>query len=297
MKVFFLYDKGGKKTAKELLGELKKKQIPGMLYDPEDDNEGKGFLENDFSALTHVVTVFFDFPVFIPGLFFSLGFSLGAKLPLICYWPGPKDFRFLKQALSIKTKKDFIAYVEGEFKNRIGADIQKKAKLALLEMGIPYNEESLENCIREGKAQALVLFLEAGFSPNIRNKNGVPLLSLAARAGNRHLVDILLKAGAGVNLRAEDRGSSALIDSAMGKHSGIMEDLLDAGGDVNLKSKDGQSALVISVGLNDLVCAEMLLKAGADPDDPDMLGASARKYAALFNKPAMVALFNTYALQ
>jgi hypothetical protein len=39
----------------------------------------------------------------------------------------------------------------------------------------------------------------------------------------------------------------------------------------------------------------MLLKAGADPDDADALGASARKYAALFHNSAIQVLFDTYA--
>jgi ankyrin repeat protein len=73
-----------------------------------------------------------------------------------------------------------------------------------------------------------------------------------------------------------------------------MADLLAAGAEVNLKSKDGQSALVIAVGLNDEAAAEMLLKAGADPDMADNLGASARTYVRLFNKPGMVKLFEKY---
>jgi ankyrin repeat protein len=40
---------------------------------------------------------------------------------------------------------------------------------------------------------------------------------------------------------------------------------------------------------------ELLLKAGANVDEPDSLGASARKYAALFNRPGVVKLFQTYA--
>jgi hypothetical protein len=298
MKILLLCDKNGSKDAGELLREIKKRQIPGVLCCPENNGEkGETFLKEDVSAVTHVAAVFSDFPAFTPGLFFSLGFSLGADVPLICYGPGSGDPRLLEYGIAVKDKKDFIVYIEGEAKDRIGKDIEKKAKAALLDMGIPYNKESLENCIGEGKIHAVVLFLEAGFSPNTQNKNGVPLLSLAARAGNQYLVGMLLRAGADVNLQAADRGGSALIDGAMGKHSGIVGDLLAAGADVNVKSKDGQSALVISVGLNDTVCAELLLKAGANPDDPDSLGASARRYAVLFNKPAMVALFNTYALQ
>jgi ankyrin repeat protein len=161
-------------------------------------------------------------------------------------------------------------------------------------MNIPFSEESLENCISERKVQAVSHFIDAGFSPNTQDKFGVPLLNLAARAGDRDIVKLLLNAGASVNFQAADRDTTALIDSTAGKYSDIMELLLEAGADVNLKSKDGQSALIIAVGLNDEVSVELLLKAGANPDEPDSLGASARKYAMLFNKPAMTALFKTY---
>jgi hypothetical protein len=49
------------------------------------------------------------------------------------------------------------------------------------------------------------------------------------------------------------------------------------------------------VGLSDERLVEMLLKAGANTEEPDALGASARKYAALFNKPKIVELFKKYA--
>jgi ankyrin repeat protein len=74
-----------------------------------------------------------------------------------------------------------------------------------------------------------------------------------------------------------------------------MKDLIAAGADINLKSRDGQSALIIAVGLNDEESVEILLKAGADADEPDSLGASARTYAGLFKDPAILALFKAYA--
>jgi ankyrin repeat protein len=169
------------------------------------------------------------------------------------------------------------------------------AKSALLDQGLPFTEESLEECVKKRNVQGVSLFLKAGFSPNARDKQGVPLLNHAARAGDRIIAEILLAAGAELDARADDRGSSALIDSALGKHSDIARVLLAAGADVNIKSKDGQSALIISVGLSDEALVEMLLKAGAKADEPDALGASARKYAALFNKPGILELFNTYA--
>jgi ankyrin repeat protein len=162
-------------------------------------------------------------------------------------------------------------------------------------MGVSVTAESLAACAAEGKVLELSLFLASGFSPDTKGKAGVPLLNLAARGGHREALDLLLKAGAQVNIPSDDRSSSALMDSTMGKHLDMMEDLLRAGADVNIKSKDGQSALILAVGLDDAASVEILLKAGADPDDPDLLGASARKYATLFNREAIVTLFNAYA--
>jgi ankyrin repeat protein len=197
----------------------------------------------------------------------------------------------------IKDAAGLDAYLDRETGEWPQKEASRQAKTALLERGIPFSGEALEDCIKRQNRWAVERFIQGGFSPDRRNQTGVPLICLAARAGDRDIVDLLLKAGAAVNLQAEDRGTSALIDSALGKHLEIMKLLLNAGADINLKSKDGQSALIISVGLNDEASVELLLKAGAKADDPDLLGVSARKYAVLFNKPSMVELFHTYAGQ
>jgi ankyrin repeat protein len=127
------------------------------------------------------------------------------------------------------------------------------------------------------------------------NQKGLSLLHIAARTGNAEIVRLLLEAGCNVNAHSTDRDSSALVDAAMDKHADIVTMLLNAGADPNIRTRDGQSALILAVGEDDLVSAEALLKAGAEPDQEDSLGASARKYAELFHKPAMLALFDKYA--
>ena len=241
-----------------------------------------------------------------PGWFdFLAGYSCGSQLPLLVYGEdaarGIPDgfsscFRLLETEEALR---NFLEKEQEDFKKQDAvmetAMGVSKARGALLQTGIPINEESLARCAGEGSIWEVSLFLAAGFSPDTRDKAGVPLLNISARKGNRIVLRFLILVGADLNVLAGDRGTSALIDSVMGKHYEMVSDLIKAGIDVNIKSKDGQTALVVAVGANDEKMVEALLKAGADPDISDHMGASARKYAALFKNSTITALFETYA--
>ena len=232
---------------------------------------------------------------------FLAGFSCGSRLPHLIYGPDAipgisEDFASCFTFLH--TEDSLLKYLNAEneaFKKQEAARKVIRSQETLLRMGIPVTTESLANCTAEGRTKEISLFLTAGFSPNSRNKAGVHLLGIAARSGNLESVRFLLSNGVELNLQADDRGTSALIDSVMAKHLNIMLDLIAAGADLNIKSRDGQTALVVAVGAGDEKMVEALLAAGADPDITDSLGASARKYAMLFKKEAITTLFNTLA--
>jgi hypothetical protein len=201
---------------------------------------------------------------------------------------------FTKTVIPLSGKRDLEKRLPAYIGKWAAGEKTETAKRELLDRGIPFNEASFCGCVTAKDAGAVNLFLQAGFSANTRDGLGVPLVCLAARAGDKGLVKILLKAGCDINALSADRGGSALVDCALGKYCDIAELLLKAGADVNVKSKDGQSALIISVGLGDEPFVELLLKAGANTDEPDALGASARKYAMLFNKPGITELLKKY---
>jgi hypothetical protein len=232
---------------------------------------------------------------------FLAGFGCGAGLPVAVYGEGaaasiPAHYAFAFKALN--DKKSLVRYLKHEWEKEKKQGLRREtgaARDVLLQMGISVTKESLVRCVREGAVRELVLFLAAGFSPDTRDEAGVALLHHAARTGNQEMLQTLVEAGAQVNFLAEDRGSSALLDAVMIRRPDMARILMDAGADVNLTSKDGQSALIIAAGAGDPSCVEMLLKAGADPDEPDALGASARKYAALFHNRDIQSLFDTYA--
>jgi hypothetical protein len=296
IRTLLLYDDQGTRTATLLLKRLKKlcldgdSQIMGVDWAALSPSLGERL-----AKASHIVAVLSPGAAGSPWFAFTAGFALGKGLPFLGFGAAEGMPVFSPCISPIPGEEELDAYFTREKAEWPSREAHRQAKFALLDMGVPFSEESFEQCIRERKTAAAALFLEAGFSPDARDNTGVPLICLAARAGDRHITNMLLKAGASVNLQALDRGSTALIDCASGKHRDIMADLLAAGADVNLKSKDGQSALIIAVGLNDEEAAALLLKAGANPDEPDSLGASARKYATLFNKPGMVELFKAYA--
>ena len=222
-----------------------------------------------------------SFPVFgedamkgIPNAFFS------------CFLPLKTDEELKKFFMAGRE-----AYVQSETERA-----SEKARNTLLKMGISVNVDSLVKCAADGCIHEISLFLAVGFSPDTLSSNGVPLLNIAARKGNRETLRLLILSGAQLDLLSHDRGSTALIDSVMGKHRTIAKDLIKAGADVNLSSKDGQSALIIAVGAGDATIAEALLEAGADPDFSDHLGVSARKYASLFHNKPIVELFEAIPL-
>ncbi|MDR0472614.1 MAG: ankyrin repeat domain-containing protein [Treponema sp.] len=230
---------------------------------------------------------------------FFAGYSCGNHLPFLIFGheaiPGISEefascFSFLKTIDSLQT---FLEAEFKAFKKQEAAREVIRAQDALLRMGVPVTGESLAQSAGEGRIKEVSLFLAAGFSPDTRNKAGVPLLNIAARNGCREVLELLLQSGAEVNLTAADRGSSALIDSTIGRYIEIVNDLIESGADVDIQSKDGQTALLIAVGADDEAVVKALLNAGADADISDSLGLSARKYASLYKKKSILALFET----
>lgn len=230
---------------------------------------------------------------------FLAGFSHGSRLPFLVY--GEKAIESIPVEFAscfrfIRSESSLAAYLGAENEASEKWELAQgivKARETLLQMGIPVNGESLALYAGEGSIREVALFLAAGFSPDTRNKAGVPLLCISARKGNGTILRLLIQAGADPNLCADDRGTSALLDCVMSRHYELAPDLIKVGADVNIKSKDGQSALIVAVGNGDEGIVEALLRAGAEPDAPDSLGTSARKYAALFHKSSIVALFDS----
>jgi len=232
---------------------------------------------------------------------FLAGFAFGSRIHLLIYGQEAitgisKEFAAFFTFLGTKASLQTYLEVENEVsKKHEAARNIIKAQERLLRTGVPITVSSLAQCVIENRVEEIALFLAAGFSVHSRNNDGVPMLNVAARNGSHDVIRHLLKEGADVNLTAEDRGTTALLDSVMAQHHAIADDLIKAGTNLDVKDKNGQTALIVAAGASRVKMVELLLKAGANPDIPDSLGVSARKYASLFKNEAILTLFDTIA--
>jgi len=291
MKVILICLEEEKEKALNLVSFLEKTGISSETHLIKTKDEGLRDIEN----FSHVAVLSALGPGWID---FLAGFFCGSHLPIFVF--GQKEVEAIPDVFAFCfkfffTEEQLHDYLTGEyetFKKNEAVEEINHARKTLLDMGISTTADSLVQCVAENKAEEVALFFAAGFSPDTKDKKGIPLICIASRNGHLDTLKLLLRSGAQVNLIAEDRGSNALFDSALGRNKDVVKTLIEAGADMNIQSKDGQTALVVVVGAGDEDIVEILVKAGADPDIKDALGVSARKYATIFNNKKMLAMFD-----
>jgi len=291
MKVLLICLEEEKDKASNLVSFLEKTGISSETHLIKTRDEGLRDVEN----FSHVAVLSALGPGWID---FLAGFYCGSHTPIFVF--GDKEVKNIPDVFAFCfkfffTEEQLFEYLTSEYetyKKKEAAEETNHARQALLDKGIPTTNESLAQCVSEDKAEEVSLFFAAGFSPDTKDKKGIPLVCIAARNGHLNTLNLLLRSGAQVNLIAEDRGSNALFDAALIRNKDIVKILIEAGADVNIQSKDGQTALIVVVGAGDEGIVEILVKAGADLDIKDALGVSARKYATIFNNKNMLAMFD-----
>jgi len=223
-----------------------------------------------------------DFFKFASSVFVS-GYILGRRMPVILYKKKPYilpdfftdvpvtgDIRFLANLLRRELEKSYVR------------EQHKEAEKALKEMDFPFTFSAFIQTVKEGESLAVEQFLKGGFSANLEDENGVPLLCHAVRNQHRRIITLLLSHGVDINSISMDRGNTALMDASAMKDSDTVELLIKAGAELDIKSKSGQTALILAVGRKDEKIAKILIDAGASVTETDSLGMSAEKYARLF---------------
>lgn len=114
-------------------------------------------------------------------------------------------------------------------------------------------------------------------------------LSLAAKAGHKGLVNLLLDKGADPNVR-DPGGSLPTIRATEYSQWEILKLLLDRGANIDLKDNLGNTPLLYAAGTGQLEAIELLLERGADIESKDNLDQTPLLYAAFIGQLEAVEL-------
>lgn len=258
----------------------------------------KNFYKNPLTLLnkiSHMLFIYSSDETNLSAFVFLSGYCLGKGIRVLVLETDtkltlPENCSHLGVFLQPESFEEFFITEKSRF---FDEDKKELAKAELLARGISCYEENFIVIVNSGDAEAVKLFIEAGFSASALDSKGIPLLSHAVRSQFPEIVDMLLDAGADINVLSGDRGYSPLMDAVQKSDVAMVELLLRRGANTELISKDGQTALILCAGRGDVQMAKILIANGSNPSVSDHLGMSAIKYANLFKNEKMIELFNT----
>ncbi|MFH1222501.1 MAG: ankyrin repeat domain-containing protein [Candidatus Micrarchaeota archaeon] len=131
-----------------------------------------------------------------------------------------------------------------------------------------------------GDFEAAKKALVDGASKDARDENRATTLMLAAKSGNRDLIELFLSQGVDPNAK-DARGNTAIMYAILGsKHVDIIGILIGARAEKNAQNNDGMTALALAAKTNNLKGAMVLTAFEADVNIPDNLGCTPLMMAA-----------------
>jgi ankyrin repeat protein len=129
--------------------------------------------------------------------------------------------------------------------------------------------------VRNNNAELVDLLVNAGAKLNLRNRHGETAIMLASYRGLGNIVETLYINGAEIN----HKGWNPLLYAASGGHARIIELLLEGGVPVNATSDNGTTPLMMAARSNHVTATKVLLKNGANPNLRNEWGKSALDWA------------------
>lgn len=106
--------------------------------------------------------------------------------------------------------------------------------------------------------------LERGESPNAQDKAGYCALHYAARAGHLDICNLLISAGAEVNVVTKAGGSTPLHRAAMAGNPKVIQLLIEAGANIKMQDADGRTALHRAAERGELLAVKTLLEVDSE---------------------------------
>eukprot|EP00752_Nemacystus_decipiens_P007707 g6890.t1 len=159
---------------------------------------------------------------------------------------------------------------------------------SLLDAKNKHDETPLHIAAYDGKTEIVQQLLLKGAQKDAFNADNDTPLVLAADQDHLESALVLLTAGADVNLRYGDHGTTVLHHVAEKGKVKILRALIENGADVDASSDggDGGTALHAAAGRNKAQAVDVLIKAGANIEARDQAGCTPLHRASFERSPA-----------
>ena len=123
-----------------------------------------------------------------------------------------------------------------------------------------------------------------GYKVHARQRGGVAVLHIAAYVGKAETVKALIEAGADVEIRSRQHGSSPLHAAAVAGNVETLKALIESGAQIEAKEHRGQTPLHAAAFGGRLGTTRILLSSGARTDARDRFGRTPADLAMLARK-------------
>jgi ankyrin repeat protein len=159
--------------------------------------------------------------------------------------------------------------------------------LSIAFLGSAGREVPLIEAVKNADSAAVRVLVQRG-DVNEREVNGTTALHWAAELDNLEIVELLIRAGAGVKA-ANRYGTTPLALACANGNAAIIERLLRAGADPNAALPGGETALMTAARTGRIDALKVLLAHGADPNArEETRGQTALMWAAAQNNVAAI---------
>jgi ankyrin repeat protein len=223
-------------------------------------------------------------------LTYVLGYAAGKNLNCHIYAIN-LELKNWSSAYSISTSmEDLLEYYKFYNHKWFEEAAIRIAKKTLIDLYRDITLTAFVEVVKEGDCLLAGIYMDAGYKPIDKDKNGVPLICWAARKRKLPMIKLLMQAGADINAVSGDRDNTALIDAVSEDDVEIVSFILDYNPDLEKESRNGQTALIIASGHNNADIVKLLMDKGAATDTKDKLGMSAVSYAKMQQNEVIIKL-------
>lgn len=156
-----------------------------------------------------------------------------------------------------------------------------------------YNSTALAEAVAQGNKELVQILIRAGADVNLKNKKAQTAIMNLGYESTGEIIRELIDAGARVNDKDED-GNTPLLNAAIMNNPKLVQALLDAGANVNEQNEAGQTALMLAAREGYIENVKALIAALADINRTDDDDWTALRYAREGSHDDVIELLKSY---